>query len=789
MSSQHNKLELLPHFERFLRSKSVSDQHIIFYRHVFTELTTFLSEPLESAEVDEINRFLDAKIESGLSAGKQKAYHVVLEHVLEFREHYLSNQRSAEQQQRFSLYAAGELDDDEGDEEMPGLSTQALNAAPLLGHVSKVPFKNDKPARSFIRVQTKRSSDRSKDNTPVPEEWLSAPPSQASRPASPPPPAGSDLSSLLMGSEADAESFAPGLDPASLFDDALAAVDKGNQSAAGIRKSAGRKTGSRAPNEGRHTEMGRPALLSETLRRVEQPTETPLFDAGPASAPAAGRSTELGRPAMSPSSALEQAVREAAEAKQAATRSQSSIRPPTPFFDQPLTAEPDPISGPPPGANLQALFSAAAPPSNMGLPPPPSGMGLPPPPSNMGLPPPPSGMGMQPPSPFGLPRPPGLSIPDPIQTPPSAPLVPSTGLGEDEKLESGAVAFSKLGMLGGDPNAGGAIALSDDDEAEQPVRANSADPPPKKKGPGLRSVSMPSRPSLPERPKVRASETSADDIKRLQQRLERRFERVEADVVKPRLDSFRSFRFEGRFRIDQPAPSGQFVAASGASSRIAGTLTSSALFLLPAALGFFFFTLGLLAQLNLLASLQSLKDFALPLIGMGAVLGGIFGFPTFKLLSRGLPPLMQHTPQAVFATYHAALWSANWGAAMSCLALSDQEPQKAPTFDPRTERAIGQDFNHLPLRYFEKYWSVHHERRLLPMFGRLRAAINPPLQANTRIAAGSVESGSVLLLLDDNNQATYRLIPVIRLGDKWFITDGQLFPYLLDEAQGNPAET
>jgi len=150
----------LTRFERFLREIGVPKSHTEFYRHVFSELSAYLDTAVAHATSDEMDAFLDAKLDAGLPEKRHQAYRHVLDHVIIFQNSVHSGRHQAVEDDDldddFAAHASGALGDDVGDE-MPGESTRAINEAPLLARAAlKSGGADDEGGGSFFKSSSPR---------------------------------------------------------------------------------------------------------------------------------------------------------------------------------------------------------------------------------------------------------------------------------------------------------------------------------------------------------------------------------------------------------------------------------------------------------------------------------------------------------------------------------------------------------------------------------------------------------------------------------------------------------
>ena len=739
---QQNR-DLLPHFERFLLKKGLPEKQLAFYRHVYGELDRFSGQLIVELEVDAFDEFYEATC-GAMPPGRQKAYHQVLEHLVEFQLAYFKAReargaapspalisRAVEPGQidnQYGLYGAGTLDDDVS-QEMPGASTQAINAAPLVARMVTNTQQNRK-GRSFIRVPTKRKRGTGQgisealpelttmDETPVPDNWeqqqdLIQRSSVSSLPAV------EQLSNnLLMGNEQASPPTAGSGKLDALFQDALDAVESHSHARSGADSffSAAGEPADDSPSTG---------LSSEQLFGDISANEEP----------------------QAPQEALDFAFDDQLDL--------SNSEPQTPQETPPPAQPASPYPGLPLPPSAQGN---SAPPSSgiPGLPLPPSAATAPPPSGMPGLPLPPSAASR------GLP--PSLTGGAGGALPTGGSPAPNNSI---QQVDTGAVAFSKLGMLqGGDQNE--KIAVADDDE---PLSKRG-------KGPKLRAA-VGVQVQMPEANRTRltpSGDRNSDELEEMRQRLMRRIERASSSSGKKRRRAFRPYLWEKQYLIDQSIPKGNFQVLASKDRSLVGGFSASAKLFVP---GVVFLVLAVFFMAVALGSVK-----ALSFIGpAGWILAGILGFlglilfwPGFKIFSLATQPTLRHTPQVVLTNYYAQLWHQNFEGAYSCLAATDSEPSQAPTFDPSSELPIGQDFNHLPLKFFKRYWQVHSPSKHLSWLAQLRLQLNPPELGKTHIISGSVNGGAVLLLIEGPQIGWYILVPLIRLDDAWYITDGQLFP-------------
>ena len=794
--------DLIPHYERFLQRKGVSERHFEFYQHVYHELGVFLGELIVESDVGAFDEFLAAKIDAGLSLGKQKAYRQVLEDILEFQDAYQRSRRrrsgtptpsvvvgsAAEmaQEAQMGLYTSAELDED-CSQDLPGASTAAINAAPLLAMASaSSAARSQRAAKSFVSVHTKRTADPTSqppvgmgavrgDESGVPRAARDGRGADFQHAMTLPVGSGEDRSGVGSGGglghlldhhayEEEEGGGEPGLllsrdghreeapakkspmrastlNPADLFEDALAAVDR-HAGDGGVRQ----------------TMMGRPVGARE-LSDVGIAAAV----AAPGSAAAAER-TPPGGASAEPHSAGMPGLRPAG--------GMPGLPPPggmpgLPSVSGALGGHPDDdvdLGAPEPAARGGALDGIPRLGSGAG------GVGSGPVSPIPGLPLPPSQSSAAAAPPLALGLPPSLTGGAPRMMP--SPEASMGGGGEEGGAlpEAGEVAFSKLGMLSGSPS-GGAISVADDDDSERGQGRQ-------KKRPLLRHVDGLGAKVGGTQRRVRADgDRSEEELRKIQKRIERRIEMAESDAPSRR-DGFRTYLFEDRFSIDQapPQPEAFSVLVNRHSPPWFLALRASTWLWLPGLLFLLLAAVGMTSAMGMLVGVEMPVPLAYALAGVGGLLAALLLGPAIRIVVRSNETLARHTPQAALVAYYTCVWQGNYPGAYGMLAKPEQAPRRAPTFDPQTEQVIGGDFNHLPFKYFVQYWSAHDPGRHLKGFKRWRSRLMSPEIGESRLVTGGVENGGVLMLVEDAAQGTYRLIPLVRLGDWWYVADGQFFP-------------
>jgi len=823
MPVQPTNRDLLPHFERYLEKRGVADNLLAFYRHVYTELSVFVGDLIVNTSFELIESFLENKVGAGLSPGRVKAYQQVLEAVLDFQETYRRSMKSGgfsspdlvsqavqpvPMESRLDLYTAGEI---ETSEDIPGESTRAINEAPLLAQSLRpiLDKRPKKPQHSFFQIGAEDEVDSplsaapelttlDGNATPIPDSWLSLKEELVEKTSGAQPlvkrfsepeiPVPRGISSDLLR-----EPRHPFSDPTEQVD--LSKIDVAAIARGEVQQQRTRKRRKTAPGD---SGLGGPTPMPNAPAYDETSTLEPLIT----SASESMLETEIQKPHRPIATTTEETRDVRDEIRRLQTNNiidkkkpkKASLVDPSDLFSDALAAVDAPREAPRssldtptnrPGslpahpqvderANQFVEQKRRSRPESGRMPsfddvldsghlPPEEEEESTPYVHDHSLPPSPFMNQMNPGSAFGLPMPPSANLPPGLATSSGGGVYPDYSAPEGAPINAGDVAFSKLGMLGQSSPTG-----------EMPINIADDEPGQKREGegvnrPSLRSVGVPEHVIHENQTKLRAAKElkTQEDVDALQKRMQRKFDRVEAETTKKKQRrDFREYVHEGRYLVDvaTPRPVQYIPKFPGAKRAIAGAFSASALLVVPALLFAFLAVVGFVVMADATGTLLGLAA------GAAAAL---LGLPGLYLFSKSAAELERHTPNATVSTYHNALWQGNYGAALRCMAIPEEPPDEQ--FYITAEEAMGKAFNTLGEKDFSDYWAAHHEVAKVGFVGRWKAKMFPPILGKIRRVGGAAESGGVVLAVENPLGRRFSLVPVVRLENDWYITDGQLF--------------